>query len=267
MKKFTTLILFLFVIFAVSAQVAYTDNLWRANCITFASDNNKVIPEPTAFRVNATDKALIIEFKLEGDHWNKYQKDPFKIVNNAWPSGESVEIFLDPGRSCSKYIQLACGVSGTRFDSRFVKKTWNAKWTVTRKDFKGGVILSFRIPYDADLKKPETGDVWGFNVCRNVCKTGKSPASYYTTFAKVGTVFNTPSKFAELRFGTEKTFAAANQAKNLRQFASVEKEIRALGFSKHFAPHIALLRKHCDETAIQIVKDELRLMKAMKECK
>ena len=263
MKFFLTLILCAAGIFAASAQVVYTDNQWRANCITFAADNNKVIPDPTAFRISATQKALIVEIKLEGTHWKQLQANKFKTAPTDWPAEESVELFLDPGRSCSKYVQLACGVNGGMFDSRFVKKPWGAKWTVQRIDFNGGVIMKFTIPYDKDLKKPEPGDTWGFNVCRNV----KSASTYYSTFAKVGTVFNTPSKFAELRFGTEKTFTAANQAKNMKQFASVEKEIRALGFSKHFAPHIAQLKKHCDELAIQVVKDELRLMKAMKECK
>lgn len=263
MKKTIAILLFVLTGLPLFAQVVYSDNEWRSNCITFAADNNRVIPEPTAFRVNVTDKALIVEMKMEGNHWKMFQSVPFKKVTNQWPSDESVEVFLDPGRSCAKYVQLAAGLSGTLFDSRYVKKTWAAKWRVERKDFKGGSFLKFIIPYDADLKKPETGDVWGFNICRNV----KGPSVYYTTFAKVGAVFNTPSKFAELRIGTEKTFAAANQAKNMRQFASVAKEINALGLQKHFAPHIAGLKKHCDELSIQAVKDELRLMKAMKECK
>ena len=67
MKSFLTLILCAAGIFAASAQIVYTDNQWRSNCITFAADNNKVIPDPTAFRISATPKALIVEIKLEGN--------------------------------------------------------------------------------------------------------------------------------------------------------------------------------------------------------
>ena len=49
--------------------------------------------------------------------------------------------------------------------------------------------------------------------------------------------------------------------------ASVTKEIKALGFTKHFAPRLKQLEKDCNELEIQAVKDELKLMKAMKEIK
>lgn len=248
---------------SLSAVEAYTDNQWVVNKVMFASDNNKPIPEPTAFRVRTTAKALEVEIKLEGKHWKDFQKVPFKTTKNKWPMEESVEIFLDPGRSCSKYIQVAAGVNGNLFDNRYTKGPWKAKWTVKRKDFKGGVIFHFVIPFDNEFKKPGTGDIWGFNICRNV----KHATPYFSTFAKVGTYFNTPSKFAELRFGTMKTFAAANQRKNLAQLRAVIKEINQNGFTAHFAQQIAKLKKNCDELAIQAVKDELRILKAMKDIK
>ena len=259
--KLLSLIFGMFCAVSLTAQIAYSDNEWQTGKITFASDNNRVIPEPTAFRVRTTASALEIEIKLEGAHWKQLQAKPFKPAQSSWPAEESAEIFLDPGRSCSKYIQLAAGVNGNLFDNRLVKKPWTAKWSVAREDFDGGVTLKFVIPFDDTMKKPETGDIWGFNICRNV----KNASPYYSTFAKVGRIFKNPSKFAELRFGTEATFAAANQAKNLKQLAVVEKEISAAGLVAHFAARIAKLRKECNETDIQAMKDELKLMKAMKE--
>lgn len=247
----------------LSAVEAYTDNQWVVNKIMFAADNNKPIPEPTAFRLNLTDKALIVEIKLEGKHWKDFQKSKFNLKKNVWPMEESVEIFLDPGRSCSKYVQIAAGVDGNVFDNRYVKKAWNAKWTVKRLDFKGGVTFQFNIPFDQEFKKPEIGEIWGFNICRNV----KHTSPYFSTFAKVGTYFNTPAKFAELRFGTAKSFLAANQQKNRAMLAGVVREIKALGFTAHFAPRLKKLENDCNELEIQAVKDELKLMKAMKEIK
>lgn len=247
----------------LSAVEAYTDNQWVVNKIMFAADNNKPIPEPTAFRLALTDKALIVEIKLEGKHWKDFQKTPFKIRKNVWPLTESVEIFLDPGRSCSKYVQIAAGVDGNVFDNRYVKKAWNAKWTVKRLDFKGGVTFQFTIPFDDEFKKPEIGEIWGFNICRNV----KHTSPYFSTFAKVGTYFNTPAKFAELRIGTPESFLSANQQKNRKMLAEVEKEIKQAGFAIHFSKRITMLKKNCDELGIQAIKDELRLLKAMKEIK
>lgn len=247
----------------LSAVEAYTDNQWVVNKIMYAADNNKPIPEPTAFRLRMTDNALIAEIKLEGNHWKDFQKTPFKVRKNVWPMTESVEIFLDPGRSCSKYVQIAAGVNGDIFDNRYTKKPWAAKWTVKRKDFKGGVIFEFVIPFDNEFKKPVTGEVWGFNICRNV----KHSSPYFSTFAKVGTYFNTPAKFAELRIGTPKSFLIASQRKNRKMLADVEKEIKQAGLTIHFAKQITKLKKDCDELGIQAVKDELRLLKAMKEIK
>ena len=261
--KFISAICGVFCTISLTAQIVYTDNVWQQDRITFARNNNEVIPEPTAFRIRTTPSALEVEVKLESSYWKKFQEKPFTPVPSKWPREESVEIFLDPGRSCSKYIQLASGVHGNLFDSRLVKKTWAAKWSVSREDFKGGVILKFIIPFDETMKKPETGDIWGFNICRNV----KTADVYFSTFAKVGARFHSPSKFAELRFGTETTFAEANLKKNLKQLSTVEKEISEAGLSSHFAVRIAKLRKSCNETDIQAIKDELRLMKVMKEIK
>lgn len=249
--------------FSLCARVVYTDNEWQINRIMYAVDNNKPIPEPTAFRLRMTDAALVVDVKLEGDHWKKMQSVPFKAVTNVWPVSESVEIFLDPGRSCSKYVQVAAGMGGELFDNRFVKSAWNAKWTVKRSDFKGGSILSFTIPFDSEFKKPATGDVWGFNICRNV----KNSTPYFSTFAKVGRYFNQPSKFAEMRVGTKKTFFSANQKKNLKQLELLKKEIVKNGFEAHFSVMIKTLEKDCDELAIQAMRDEFNLLKSMKEIK
>ena len=45
----------------------------------------------------------------------------------------------------------------------------------------------------------------------------------------------------------------------------MEKEISEAGLSSHFAVRIARLRRNCSETDIQAIKDELRLMKIMKD--
>lgn len=265
-KLLCSTFLFCVAAFSLSASPVYTDNIWRVNQIKYASNNDIVIPEATAFRARMTDKALIIEFKLEGHHWKSFQKTPFKIECGVWPRGESVEVFLDPGRSCSRYIQLAAGLNGKIYDNRYTKKTgkkWAAKWTVQRKDFKGGSYLTFTVPFDDEFKKPQLGEIWGFNVCRNVHHS----ARYFSTYAKVGSIFNTPSKFAELRFGTMAEFKKFNQAKNRKKFAQAEKEIRTLGLTKKLSAQIQYLKKDCNDTHLQDLIDEMNILKRMKEAK
>lgn len=266
MKKFCFSLLFLFCSFSLMASVVYTDNQWHVNKLGYASNNNKMIPYPSAFRVRMTQSAMEVDFKIEGDHWKDFQKNPFVRKNAVWPAEESVELFFDPGRSCSKYLQFAAGVNGNLFDKRFEKKpkAWNVSWKVTRQDFKGGVIFKFVIPFDRSFPKPAEGDIWGFNACRNVVINGTLTNS---TFAKVGHLFNNPSKFAELRIGTKESFLAANQKKNLKQLAVLEKEIRAAGVYPYFAAEIAALKKNCDESELTFMKDEFQLIRLMKGIK
>jgi len=266
MKKLLFVILGLFAVLPLMASVVYTDNQWHVNKLCFASDNNKPIPYPSAFRVRLTPNAMEVDFKIEGKHWKDFQKNKFVVKNAVWPGEESVELFFDPGRSCSRYFQFAAGVDGNRFDNRFEKnpKAWNVTWKVNRQDIKGGVIFKFIIPFDKAFPKPAEGDIWGFNACRNVVVNESLTNS---TFAKVGHLFNNPSKFAELRIGTKKSFFAANQRKNLKQLAVLEKEIRAAGVYPYFAKQLETLKKNCDESELIFLKDEFQMIRLMKGVK
>lgn len=266
MKSAFLLILCAFFALPLMASAVYTDNQWHVNQLRSASDNNKMIDEPSAFRVRMTPTALEIDFKIEGPHWKEFQKQKFILNKGPWPLEESVELFFDPGRSCSKYIQIAAGVKGTMFDKRFEKSKapWTATWTVTREDFKGGVIFRFVIPFDKTFPKPAEGEIWGFNACRNVV-VGKRLVN--STYAKVGHLFHNPSKFAELRIGTKESFRIANQRKNLEQLAKLEKEIRAAGLYSDFAGQIAALKKDCKEDKLIFLNDEFQMIRLMKEVK
>lgn len=256
---------FVIILPSLSAQI-YTDNEWNVNQLHFASNNNKKIPHPSAFRVRMTPNAMEVDFRIEGAHWKDFQKNKFVTKNAVWPAEESVELFFDPGRSCSKYLQFAAGVNGNIFDKRFEKnaKAWNVSWTVSRHDFKGGVIFKFRIPFDKSFPKPVEGDIWGFNACRNVVVNGQLTNS---TYAKVGHLFNNPSKFAELRIGTKQSFLSANQRKNLKLLAQLEKEIRAAGVYTYFAAQITELKQNCNESELTFMKDEFRMIRLMKGVK
>ena len=255
-------VIFMVLAFAAStfAQVVYTDE-WRENELVYAGENDRKIEEPTAFRIRNTDTAFDVEVRLEGTHWKRLQSVPFKMEPVGWPREESVELFFDPGRRCTRYLQIAAGVNGGVFDKRFSAQKWNAKWTVTRQDFEGGVVLKFHIPYDQDFRKPAKGEVWGFNLCRNV----KGDSSHFSTFAKVGAAFNNPSKFAELRLCTQKEFASITMQRNLIRLGEVRREIERCGLARQFETRLSELEKGCTEMDIRLLQDEIRMLKAMKE--
>ena len=178
MKKLLFVILGIFAFLPLMASVVYTDNEWHVNKLCFASDNNKLIPYPSAFRVRLTPNAMEVDFKIEGEHWKDFQKNKFVVKNAVWPGEESVELFFDPGRSCSRYFQFAVGVDGNRFDKRFEKnpKAWNVSWKVSRQDFEGGVIFKFVIPFDKAFPKPAEGGAAYWNQAIIFC--GKSAQEF-----------------------------------------------------------------------------------------
>ena len=45
--KLLSLMLGMFCAVSLTAQIVYSDNEWQTGRITFASDNSRVIPEPT----------------------------------------------------------------------------------------------------------------------------------------------------------------------------------------------------------------------------
>lgn len=264
MKQFKKMLAVCTVLFAMTAlyaapPVAYAaKDLWYKGFV-YAHDNNTVIPLETRFNIDFDKKNLYITV---------YCADPKapqiatlkEGKKGAWPTMDSIEIFMDTERKLSNYHQIAAGVDKTLYDSQFTRKAWDARWTVAITYDKKSYTMKFTIP----LKRPaKVGDVWGFNICRNVVWNGQ----YNSSWAKVGRRFHNPAEFGVLIFGSPQE---ANRARNkalYQQLEQLKKDLRTRGYTAHFAEDLKRLDKNCTDNGLRAIKDEVKILDIMKGVK
>jgi hypothetical protein len=161
-------------------------------------DNSRTAEPRTGFRV-VFDRGNVY-FGIRAVETEPFPAPPATPPpRDQWPSGASLEIFLDVTHDRSDFIQLAAGLAAGEFDQRQTDVGWNGSWTVARTPTDGGWTMEFAIPF-ADLggAAPEPGSVWGLNVCRN--RPGGLQGS--STWAPVGGNFHNPGRFGLLIFGS-----------------------------------------------------------------
>ena len=142
---------------------------------------------------------------------------------NVWQD-ESVEIFVDPGHSQSRYYQFIVNTLNTQQESEGFTLTWDGAWQSKvfvappsgnsplpeaigkRKDLSLNLTelywtCEIAIPYSAfGAAAPKAGEVWGFNAARNSKLTGQD-----FTWAHVRLSNHEPASFGELRCAIEQT--------------------------------------------------------------
>ena len=223
----------------LSAQTVHTGpNDW-AGGFSYARDNNTKIPLDTRFNVDFDAKNLYITVECKGPGMDQLRKQP-PGKNMQWPGGDSIEIFLDPGRTCGKYFQIAVGANGAKYDSRS-KKVWKDLYTASVKMFDDQWTVRVTIPFDSPgMQKPHIGDRWGFNICRNV-KTG---GDYFSTWAKVGANFHNPAKFGTLIIGSKADAQRGMQKKNMEDMVLLEHDLQKRGLYSNFEKQIKNLKQN-----------------------
>ena len=246
----------------LTAQTIYAEkNSWQTRLV-FANDNETEIPLKTRFNVDFDEKNLYVTVVCTDPKASELQKIPHG-KKGEWPLCDSVEIFLDPGRSCGKYFQIAVGVNGAMYDSR-CKREWTTKWSAEVTFSKDAWQVRFTLPFsDPGMLRPKIGDVWGFNLCRNVKLSGK----YFSTWAQVGSVFHRPALFGKLIFGSPEAAEKAMNAKVAMELDQLEKELRTKGGYEFFAPKIQSLRRKCSELDIRDIRDEWIVIEAINHSK
>lgn len=231
--------------------------------IMYATDNTSRIPANVATKFNVTfdDQALTIRVDMKDPNAKDLLLLP-RGQDGKWPICESIEIFLDPGRTCSNYQQIAIFADHSRWDRRWPKKI-KTTWTSSFKIRDDGWYVELRLPYkDYGMVKPKVGDVWGFNFCRNVKnpKTG----NYFATWAHVGSVFNRPERFGMLVFGSPEEAAKARTQKLQKELTLLTAELERKGVIKEFASQLRKMKEKCTETDIRDIREELLIIEKMK---
>lgn len=152
---------------------------------------------------------------------------------NVWSGDDCVELFLDPGRQM-RYYQILVNPLGTVADLRVQgggeDLAWNAGAIVKVQKHGPGFVVEMAIPFSSlGTFRHHPGDAWGINFTRE----GPSGGGF-STWAPVGTTFNSPERFGLLIFGDRNSFytkALTNLEKRLNKsedVTSIQKQITAV---------------------------------------
>jgi len=132
-----------------------------------------------------------------------FEKDPHEVVSSVTQRDgpafydDSVEIFLDPGKSKSFYHQLVTNLVGAQYDGSSLQgAAWNANWKagVSQKDYL--YSLEIAIPFsEITGEPPSPKEEWGINFYRNNLKPEE-----FSAWSPTPGVYAVPSLFGTVEF-------------------------------------------------------------------
>ncbi len=131
-------------------------------------------------------------------------EDPSPATMKATISGrdgpvfydDSVEVFIDPGRTRSFYYHLAVNTLGTQYDSSSITGPgWQGEWQTAVSVNATGYTVEMSIPFSDLQRTPQPGEIWGINFNRNTVGSGEFSGWSFTP----GT-FHAPSFFGDIEF-------------------------------------------------------------------
>ena len=113
----------------------------------------------------------------------------------AWPRGNAVEFFLDPGATRDVYHQFAANVMGCTYESRVKDASWDCDWHAKGAATSSQWCVEAAIPFAGfGRSAPTPGETWSVNVCRN--------GPFMGPWSPVGIQYHSPEGFGILTFGT-----------------------------------------------------------------
>jgi len=111
---------------------------------------------------------------------------------------DAIEVFLDPGRTKTRYYQFIVNAAGTQWDSAGKDGAWNASWraAVLARESDDFWSVEMQIPFAALGGAPAEGDVWGLNVAWD----RRTPLPLDCSWAAMDAGYHAPERFCELGF-------------------------------------------------------------------
>lgn len=111
---------------------------------------------------------------------------------------DALEVFIDPGRTKSRYYQFIVNAAGTQWESAGKDGGWNAAWRAATQAREAADFWSveIEIPFAAVGGPPAEGEVWGFNVAWD----RRTPLPLDCSWAAMETGYHAPERFCELGF-------------------------------------------------------------------
>ncbi|MBQ7649911.1 MAG: hypothetical protein IJS15_03075 [Victivallales bacterium] len=232
---------------------------WQGDYV-FNTDNSKVIPLKSSFTAEYNDEALILKVDYRDADVARLRKFP-KGKDGDWPACDSIEIFFSPKLN-HRFFQLGIGVNGQRYDSRWMsgdKTNWTSEVIIDD----GGWTATITLPFsDPGMESPMRGDIWGFNICRDVFPDTSS--MYFSSWAHCGVNFHHPDKFGHLVFGTKEEATLVWEQKLENEIAETEAKLKSSGILDLYAIRLNTIRNSGDRQALQDLRDETDMLAAIR---
>lgn len=189
-------------------ETCWKEARWAGAMLGYNTDG--VVEAQTHFAAAHDAKNLYFAFRCEAPGWDG-KVSPFDAAApESWPSGDVVEIFLDPGLTRSHYYQFGVGPNGAQYDSERMDPKWNSSFFAATAGGKDGWTMEVAIPLKSVTEVGvRAGDLWGFNVCRDRPLPGKGTYEL-SMWSSVPGNFHTPSGFGQLAFGEPEDLLVLN---------------------------------------------------------
>ncbi|MBN2133556.1 MAG: hypothetical protein JW741_28910, partial [Sedimentisphaerales bacterium] len=173
---------------------ALDDSCWSrdAAVTTFVSHTgSRIITEPVQAWLAYDDQNVYVAFRCPHPLGAKLREEATQHDGDTWLD-DSIEVFLDPGRRCSDYVQFCVNCRGAIRDSHGTDAAWEsgARAAVQRGQTEWTVEIA--IPLDSLGIGLDVGDTWGVNLVWNDRVRGQT-----ATWSLGG--FHAPGRFGAVR--------------------------------------------------------------------
>lgn len=207
----------------------------------------------TVFKLANNDSNLFIKIVCEEKNINEIESS-YKLLDGKLWEDNSVEIFLAPNETGSRYFQIIINNLNTIFDGSNISGKYTSSWNCDgMRSFiqtnKASWEVLLAIPFKSlQEKRPSTSDIWRMNICRNR-KT--STTSELSSWSKPIRGFHNSAGYGLLSFGDLQPSLKALLTKTEKKTSINEKFM-----TKHFQKSAI---KNDDPLRIKYIRMEKRL--------
>lgn len=173
------------------------DECWTKAETLYLDKEAGNIKEKSTAKMMWDDKNLYMLFQADATEMAKRTKGETVRDARVWLD-DCFEIFIDPGLSRKNYFHFAGNSIGTVYDASRTggvrNDSWNCDWTVAINKDEKNWTAEIAIPFESFGKAPQTGDLWGFNICR------ENPVLSEVSAWRPMMSFHSPEMFGKLIF-------------------------------------------------------------------
>jgi len=160
------------------------------------NDGSAPARHATTVRATYDNSALYLLFECEENDMNSIVsrcKDRDGVV---WQD-DSVEVFIDVGRTRKSYAHLVVNSLGVLMDEKGRNRNWDSGAKVAARLLRDSWRVEMAIPFSGLGRAPRKGETWGINFCRS--RPRGASAEYSCWSCTFGT-FHNPSRFGVATF-------------------------------------------------------------------